>query len=544
MWQMVSKPNEFVHYSDDLPPNPGRRRRLLEEAGEPGGSPFPPGRTLLSAPADDAGGSLSRRGRVLLHGDMGTTGAEQYMGGRLLGGGTSINGEQDVWPTARLLTTLAATVGDPAWGPTPVYDLLRQLETFAGTSSQPRGTSGPLNVRQAPTNPTSDGRANDFVAALSAVFGPNGSAPGFDVATVQDYNDPATPLSIFTQWQLTQQPGGARASASTALLTPAVRARPNLVIATRATAMRVLFDAEVEGAKPVVRGVEYTQSGAGKVAYARREVIVCAGHRSSLLLETSGVGDPAIIGPLLAAVGRRVVAPLPGVGKGLMNDGIVLVALNATGASAGGFAPDDLYGGGAFLPWPNAASAPTAGGPSARFTQFIGAPALYDAAYGGTPTFGVGALLLNTTSKGEAHIQSADPLYEPLVRVATFNTEADQANWLYAVKDQLWPVVQAMEVAGYKLLAPESTVLDGSDADATLDWVFATHTPSHHWTGTCSMGLDPAAGAVVDSAGRVHGVTGLRVADASIYPLKLDGNTGIPAYIAGGTIARKILAGS
>jgi hypothetical protein len=67
------------------------------------------------------------------------------------------------------------------------------------------------------------------------------------------------------------------------------------------------------------------------------------------------VGDPAIIGPLLAAVGRSVVAPLPGVGSNLGNDGIVLIALNATDAASGAGSapppdPDTLYGGGAFLP--------------------------------------------------------------------------------------------------------------------------------------------------------------------------------------------------
>ena len=99
-----------------------------------------------------------------------------------------------------------------------------------------------------------------------------------------------------------------------------------------------------------------------------------------------------------------------------------------------------------------------------------------------------------------------------------------------------------MEAAGYGLLSPSAGVLAGTDVDATLDWVFEAYIPSHHWFGTCAMGTDPAAGAVVDGGGRVFGVDGLRVADASIFPLKLDGNTGIPAYVAGGVVARKIVA--
>ena len=75
----------------------------------------------------------------------------------------------------------------------------------------------------------------------------------------------------------------------------------------------------------------------------------------------------------------------------------------------------------------------------------------------------------------------------------------------------------------------------------TLGWVRDNYTPSHHWFGTCRMGTSAAANAVVDSSGRVFGVTGLRVADASILTVKPDGNTQMPAYLVGATIAEKIL---
>ena len=497
MWQMASENNEFEFEPESIPTSPGRRRRR----------------------------------RQLLHGDMAALGAEQYMGGRLLGGSSSVNGEQAVWPTRRLLeATEAAVGGDPAWAPDAVFALLRQLETYDGVSPQPRGTSGPLDIKQAPQPAGADGLANDFVNATASVF--EAVAP-----LVVDYNDPATPLSIFPQWQLTQQPSGARASASTAMLSATVRARPNLVIATRATAMRVLFDGEgLPGARPRAVGVEYTQAGTGGlVAHATREVIIAAGHRSSLLLESSGIGDPAIIGPLLAAVGRSVVAPLPGVGRNLGNDGIVLVNLNATnapGLASSTVPATTLYGGGAFLPWPGSVGL----GSSDRFSQFIGAPGI-----AGPETFTIGALLLNVSSRGTSHIQSADPLYEPLVDLNTFNDVTDQANWLYLMREQVAPIVAAMEAVGYELLSPERDVIFGTDVDVTLDWVFGAYIPSHHWFGTCAAGVSVEGGAVVDSAGRVFGVDGLRVADASIFPLKLDGNTGIPAYVAGGIVGRKVV---
>jgi hypothetical protein len=54
-----------------------------------------------------------------------------------------------------------------------------------------------------------------------------------------------------------------------------------------------------------------------------------------------------------------------------------------------------------------------------------------------------------------------------------------------------------------------------------FDWIFANYIPSHHWYGTCRMGTDPSKGAVTDSSGRVYGTRKLRVADASIYPIKV-----------------------
>ena len=83
-------------------------------------------------------------------------------------------------------------------------------------SSEPssRGTSGPLDVRPSPTDPTASTSGSKFVQAVKNAFP--------DVPEIQDYNAPDTPVGVFSQWQLTQTPALKRASSSVAMLTPDV----------------------------------------------------------------------------------------------------------------------------------------------------------------------------------------------------------------------------------------------------------------------------------------------------------------------------------
>jgi len=175
-------------------------------------------------------------------------------------------------------------------------------------------------------------------------------------------------------------------------------------------------------------------------------VVLCAGQFSSRILEFSGIGNAAIIGPILEGVGRKMRVDIPGVGESLTNDGVVIVTMTAnpndlnTGTSA------DLYAGGAFLPYP--------GGPltynttSARFSQWFNfdtytpgptylpqfGPVIDPGGYGDveSPTthlFSIGAILLNVSSTGFAHIQSADPFDAPYATTNAIQDPVDQDRW-------------------------------------------------------------------------------------------------------------------
>eukprot|EP00624_Nannochloropsis_granulata_P002383 evm.model.NODE_22070_length_83641_cov_42.053585.13 len=254
-WQIAMLHNDFEYGTHEWPAYPsrravedfyaeevdeGKRRQELEDAIL--NRRFGGGKTKGTSRQRRA---LAEKVHRRLHGYEGEMSMEQYMGGRLMGGSSSINGEQYVWPTKQLLESIQA-----------------------------------------------------------------------------------------------ENPDGSRASSSTSMLNAEARARKNLVIKTRATAMYIKFK------KNVAQGIYYTHAGIGQTAYARKEVIIAAGHRSSLLLENSGVGDSSVIEPLLHRVGFKMVADVPGVGAYLGNDGVLMLTMNRSDSTDHQNAtPNDLYSG-------------------------------------------------------------------------------------------------------------------------------------------------------------------------------------------------------
>ena len=118
------------------------------------------------------------------------------------------------------------------------------------------------------------------------------------------------------------------------------------------------------------------------------------------------------------------------------------------------------------------------------------------------------------------------------------------------MKQQVKPIVDELTTPtyGFDASTTQAATLLAALANGAagvpevLDWAHDHYIPNHHWFGTCQQGTSRDS-AVVDSGGRVFGVRNLRVADASIVPVKPDGNTQVAAYLVGATIAEKILAG-
>ncbi|PTM57504.1 GMC family oxidoreductase [Desmospora activa] len=439
----------------------------------------------------------------------------EWTTGRLSGGGTSINGEQYVRPTAAVFREWERLLG-PQWSPRQALRRFKELEKYNGKTNNPavHGYRGRIDVRQAPVNPTI--MAKKLVLAMKR-------ATGFP--EILDYNDPRTPLGPFTRWQLTQKPNGRRESASTAFLsadmiTPdgrGVNGR-KLRVYYRTTALRVLFSD-----KRAV-GVEYLRQGKCFSTYARKKVIISAGINSAQLLMLSGIGPAA----QLKKAGIPVLFNNPNVGKHLRNH-TLNTAVFTTNRNDPPLPPNDpnaLYTGGAFLPDPTPGSHPRR-----RAVQLIG--------IGSNGTLTIAILYLRPKSRGSIVIQNNDPLKIVLADEGFLANPAD----LKAVKNIYKTYIKeiATQLAqidpAYQLISPSPEMIDD---DAQLEeYIKEDFDHNHHQQSALRM-APLKKGGVVDRQGRVHGVKNLIVADDSLVPFTVDGNTSAPAYLIGLTIARQL----
>jgi choline dehydrogenase len=145
--------------------------------------------------------------------------------------------------------------------------------------------------------------------------------------------------------------------------------------------------------------------------------------------------------------------------------------------------------------------------------------------------------VLRSESTGSIHITSADPTVAPAIRFNFLSSRHDRDGLLAAIRKgrELMATSPLREITGQEI-APGAHLQ--SDAEI-LDWVRNTAETTYHPVGTCKMGQDPMA--VVDNELRVHGIAGLRVADASIMPTLTSGNTNAPCIMIGEKCAEMVL---
>lgn len=438
----------------------------------------------------------------------------EWTTGRLSGGGSSINGEQYVRPTSAVLRQWERLLG-PMWSPERAIRRFKQLEKYNGGTDnrRSRGYRGRIDIRQAPKNPTA--MTEKFTAAVERATG---------YPEIVDYNDPRTPLGPFTRWQLYQNPNGTRESSSSAFLSSDIM-HPNgqgvkgrkLRVLFKTTALRVLF------ANKRANGVELLQEGKRLRAYARKKVIVSAGINSAQLLMLSGIGPAA----MLRQAGIPVVFNNPNVGKKLRNHTLNFASFTTNPGDEALPANDSnaLYAGGAFLP------DPTGKDPDQRAVQLVGIPA------DGTLTLAI--IFLRPKSRGNIAIQNNDPLKIALADEGFLANQDDLESVKSIYKIYIKEIAAQLEAVdpSYKLVSPTLDVInDDSQLEAFIKQNFDHN---HHQQGSLRM-APLQRGGVVDRRGSVHGVRDLIVADASIIPFTVDGNTSAAAFLIGYTIARLI----
>lgn len=447
--------------------------------------------------------------------------------GKTLGGSSSINGmvytrgdptDYDDW----------ANLGNPGWSFRELLPYFRRSENNRDfRDSVYHGTDGPIEVGFL-----------DRYNPLSEVFFQAGEALQYH--RNEDFCGETHEGFGRRQASIAR---GRRCSTSTAYLAPA-RHRPNLHILTGALARRVV----IEDGRAV--GVEIETGGEVRLVESGREVILSAGAIGSPhLLLLSGVGDADD----LRKKGIEVKHHLPGVGRNLRDH--IAAPIQYTSPSTvpyglswktlprlawdvlsypftgRGLLANNILHSGAFI-----RSQPGLARPD---VQLIFVPALRDKAGRMGRGFGFGMLsvLLRPKSIGRVFLLSADPKAAPGV----------DPN-LLAEPEDVETVVRGLRIAR-RLVETEPfapyrglEIDPGRDVERADDMTAYVRENSHtayHPVGTCAMG--PGKEAVVDSELRVYGIKGLRVADASIMPTLLGGNTNGPTIMVGEKAADMIL---
>ena len=413
------------------------------------------------------------------------------LSGRILGGGWSVNHGAMVRPTSDDLAVLAGAGGE-GWEPAHLVGLLAGLETDVDEGGAPwHGSDGPIRLarhhrRGRPAPPA----AEALVAACEAS----------GVPYLDDVNRPGDTTGI-TPYPYSVTPDGRRVSSATAVLGP-VRALPNLTVRGSTRVRRVLVAAgRVIGVEAVVDGAVTTIDAP--------EVVLCAGvfHSPQLLLR-SGIGPVADV----VAAGLQPVVELPGVGRGFRDHAKVEVDLDLDPTGDDVAAGD--FGDALKLHLRLRSGRP---GPDPDLDLGLRHP----------PSGGavLTVRLLEHRSAGSVSLDPSDPDGLPRVRSA-----------LLEDADDLAAIIAGIEVGLDLLTRPESGRRYRPQPPHGADW--GAHARStcgsyNHGVGTCRMGTDPSCGDVVDPGLAVHGVQGLRVADASVLPVLPHANTNAAAALVG-----------
>ncbi len=378
--------------------------------------------------------------------------------------------------------------GCPGWGYEDVLPFFQKSEDQEDDTSPVAGKGGPLSVLAArlhDPNPTS--RAF-YDACLELGY-----------RQTPDFNGPQMEG---VGWHHLNIKDGKRHDMATAYLYPALDSRQNISLIDSAHSTRLLF----EGRR--CTGVEYRQGNDTKRVTADREVVVCAGAIDSpKLLLLSGIGD----GDRLAQFGIPVLKHLPGVGENFHNHVLVPVI-----AAASQPIPDPTMG------MSEAAlfykSDPGWPGPDIQMAFVHGDPRQVT-----NPDRPSVMIMLpgvvRPLSRGWLRLASPDPMVPPLINPNYLASDSDMRRMIDAVR--MARQLYATESLGAWV---QSEVLPGPEYgdEALGDYVRQFAESYHHQAGSCRMGMDTLA--VVDPRLRVHGIEGLRVADASIMPVVVSGN--------------------
>jgi 5-(hydroxymethyl)furfural/furfural oxidase len=474
---------------------------------------------------------------------------------RIMGGGSAVMGmialrgmpeDYDGWEE----------LGAAGWGWKDVLPYFRKLETDADFEGGLHGDCGPIPIRRTPADkwPALSRALEQYARArqMPSIADMNG-----------DFRDGHGSLPM-------SNTPSRRGSTAFSYLDATVRARKNLTIMTGAAVTRLLFDGRR------VSGVSIRIDGATHDFHARETIVSAGAIHSPAFLMRSGIGPAAA----LSGQGIGVIADLPGLGGNLQNHPLLFIAAYLR---PGARQPAALR------PHPMTCFRYSSGLPGAQSHD------MYIAAHSKSSWNALGARIANfnatifkPASRGRVTLESADPARPPRVEFNFVGNDLDLQRLMDGFRriidlvssDEVRPLyrtafpvrftdrirrlnqlnrvnaLKSAAIAGVLDTAPFlADVIFGrltgqkidlaalaQDKDALADYVRDNVAGTFHVSGTCRMGRADDPEAVVDNAGRVRGIGGLRVVDASIMPAIPRGNTNIPTIMLAEKIAAQMCA--
>ncbi|CAG2153806.1 Oxygen-dependent choline dehydrogenase [Cupriavidus yeoncheonensis] len=452
--------------------------------------------------------------------------------GKMLGGSSSINAmvynrgqrlDYDTW----------SELGCKGWSFKEVLPYLKKIESTEIGSDEYRGRSGPVKVSQ-----------SKKLSAFYDLFIRSAQAVGIPYNS--DYSGASqegVAMAQLTGYR------GERHSTATQYLEPAARKRSNLVVVMGAEATALIM----EGKR--CAGVQFRRDGALQEARAMREVIVCAGTANTpKLLELSGIGNADV----LRKHGIPLVHELKGVGENLRDHYAAMMKWRF--ARRGISLAKKGHGwrlGIEILRWLFLRKGLIAQGHGSMRvfarsrselqepdTMMVVSPYIIDVKTGkGRRMSDVEGFMMythvqRTESTGSIHIRSRDPAAAPMIRYRFLDTDYDRSTAVAAVR-----LARQIAAAGPLRHVIAEEISPGPQVrsdEEILQFIRNTGQITQHMVGTCKMGRD--AMSVVDERLRVHGIQGLRIADASVMPTIISGNTSVPCMMIGEKCADMVLA--
>ncbi|CUJ94958.1 Alcohol dehydrogenase [acceptor] [Achromobacter xylosoxidans] len=466
------------------------------------------------------------------------TGAEPGLGGRsliyprgrVLGGCSSINGMIYMRGQRQDYDQWAEIAGDPSWRWDQVLPVFKRSEDHHRGADEFHGAGGEWRVE-------AQRLRWDILDAFASAAEQEG------IPRVADFNRGD---NFGVGYFDVNQRRGWRWNTAKAFLRP-VRERANLQVMTGAHAERLLF----EGTRCV--GVQVRRDGQSASVRAAREVVLAAGAvNTPQLLELSGIGEPA----RLRESGIALHHALPGVGENLQDHLQLRVILKVRGVKTLNRIASTWWGkAGIGLEYLLNRSGPMSMAPSqlgafaksdpgqARANLEFHVQPLSLGAFGeplhGFDAFTASVCNLRPVSRGSVHAQGADGSLPPVITPNYLKEEQD----LKVAADAIRLVRRISAAPALRRYQPEEWLPGPAyQSEAELrEAAGKIGTTIFHPVGTCAMGRRADDGAVVDARLRVHGLQGLRVADASIMPTITSGNTNSPTIMIAERAAQMIL---